>query len=60
MNKQPSNANSASPFDDGARIEVRGSVDYSQQHNRHPTLSLEKGEATDQATGMRSSRDYDY
>src|SRR5881409_2266546 len=47
-------AESASPLREGERIEVRGFTTYSQQRNPHPTLSLEKREATEDATGMRS------
>src|SRR6184192_657368 len=45
-------AESASPLREGERIEVRGFTTYSQQRNPHRTLSLEKGEATEDATGM--------
>src|SRR6266403_2130904 len=45
---------SASPLDEGERTEVRGLATRSQQHDPHPTLSLEKGEAREDATGMRS------
>jgi len=47
-------AESASPLREGERIEVIGFTTYSQQRNPHPTLSLEKREATEDATGMRS------
>jgi len=47
------NVKSASPLREGERSEVRGFTTYSQQRNHHPTLSLEKGEATEDATGMR-------
>ena len=47
------NVKSASPLREGERSEVRGFTTYSQQRNPHPTLSLEKGEATEDATGMR-------
>jgi phosphatidylserine decarboxylase len=63
-------AKSASPLREGERIacravaqrrrEVRGFTTHSQQQNPHPTLSLEKGEATDQAAGMQSCQDSDY
>src|SRR6266516_4534028 len=46
------NVKSASPLREGERSEVRGFTTYSQQRNPHPTLSLEKGEATEDATGM--------
>ncbi len=47
------NVKSVSPLREGERSEVRGFTTYSQQRNPHPTLSLEKGEATEDATGMR-------
>ena len=47
-------AESASPLREGERIEVRGFTTYSQQRNPHPTLSLGKGEATENATWTRS------
>jgi phosphatidylserine decarboxylase len=40
---------SASPLREGERIEVRGFTTHSQQQNPHPTLSLGKGEVTDEA-----------
>jgi phosphatidylserine decarboxylase len=43
-------AESASPFREGERIEVRGFTMYSQQRNPHPALSLEKGEAAANTT----------
>ena len=47
MNDQRATMKSASPLGEGERIEVRGVVKRSQQSdNPHPTLSLEKGEAT--------------
>src|SRR5438034_334009 len=52
--EQHASAESASPLREGERIEVRGFTTYSQQRNPHPTLSLEKREATEDATGMRS------
>ena len=46
MNEQLTNVKSASPLDEGERIEVKGFVKRSQQHKPHPTLSLERrGEA---------------
>jgi phosphatidylserine decarboxylase len=45
---------SASPLREGERSEVRGFATSLQRQNPHPTLSLEKGEATEDATGMRS------
>jgi len=41
---------SASPLDEGERTEVRGLATRSQQHDPHPTLSLEKGEAKKHGT----------
>src|SRR5881392_2834932 len=43
-------AKSASPLREGERTKVRGFTTHSQQQNPHPTLSLEKGEATENAT----------
>jgi phosphatidylserine decarboxylase len=53
-------AKSASPLREGERTDVRGVTTHSQQQNPHPTLSLQKGEATDQAAGMQSCQDSDY
>src|SRR5439155_13297973 len=44
----PASAKSASPFREGERTEVRGFATWSE--NPHPTLSLEKGEAAENAT----------
>src|SRR5216110_1706119 len=41
---------SASPLDEGERTEVRGLATRSKQHDPHPTLSLEKGEAKKSGT----------
>ena len=43
-------ASSASPLSEGERIEVRGFLDRLRLQNPHPALSLEKGEATENAT----------
>jgi phosphatidylserine decarboxylase len=43
-------AKSASPLRERERTKVRGFITHSQQQNPHPTLSLEKGEATENAT----------
>src|SRR6266496_1009151 len=43
-------AKSASPLREGGRTEVRGLTTHSQRQNPHPVLSLEKGEATENAT----------
>ncbi len=40
-------AKSASPLREGERTKVRGFTTHSQQQKPHPTLSLEKGEATE-------------
>jgi phosphatidylserine decarboxylase len=48
--EKDASAESASPLREGERIEVRGFTTYSQQRNPHPTLSLEKGEAAENAT----------
>jgi phosphatidylserine decarboxylase len=45
---------SASPLDEGERIEVRGFVTELQQHNSHPALSLEKGEAKNHGTRIEA------
>jgi len=44
----PETALIASPFAEGERIEVRGfSTNGAARRNPHPTLSFEKGEATE-------------
>jgi len=43
-------AKSASPLREGARTKVGGLTTHSQRQNPHPALSLEKGEATENAT----------
>src|SRR5437773_1392453 len=43
-------AKSASPLREGERTKVRGLTTHSQRQNPHPVLSLEKGEATENAT----------
>jgi phosphatidylserine decarboxylase len=43
-------AESASPLREGGRTEVRGFTTHSQGQNPHPALSLEKGEAAEDAT----------
>jgi phosphatidylserine decarboxylase len=43
-------AKSASPLREGERTKVRGLTTHSQRQNPHPALSLEKGEATEDAT----------
>src|SRR6266571_8071148 len=43
-------AKSASPLREGERTKVRGFTTHSQRQNPHPVLSLEKGEATENAT----------
>jgi len=48
--ERSASAKSASPLREGERIKVRGFTTHSQQQNPHPTLSLEKGEATENAT----------
>ncbi len=58
--EDPASAESAAPLGEEERIEVRGFVKRLPQQNPHPPVSLEKGEAADQAAGMRSSRDFDY
>jgi hypothetical protein len=46
MNAQRATMKSASPLGEGERIEVRGVIESAESDNPHPTLSLEKGEAT--------------
>jgi len=53
-------AKSASPLREGERTEVRGFTTHWQQQNPHPTLSLEKGEATENAARTQSRQDSDY
>ena len=60
MNDQRATMKSASPLAEGERIEVRGFVKRSQQHNPHPTLSLEKGEAMNRGMGIRSMQNFEY
>jgi hypothetical protein len=60
MNEQPTNAQSASPLGERDRFEVRGLRECANSDDPHPTLSLEKGEATDYAMGLRNPREFDY
>jgi hypothetical protein len=50
MNDQRATMKSASPLGKGERTKVRGFTTHSQQQNPHLTLSLEKKEATENAT----------
>src|SRR5438093_3785935 len=54
--EKQASAESASPLREEERIEVRGFTTYSQQRNPHPVLSLEKGEAAENATLMRTRK----
>jgi phosphatidylserine decarboxylase len=49
-NGRSASAKAASPLREGQRTTVRGFTTHSQQRNPHPTLSLEKGEATENAS----------
>jgi hypothetical protein len=49
MNGQPINVKSASPLGEGERIEVRELIESAESDHPHPSLSLEKGEATDKS-----------
>jgi hypothetical protein len=55
MNDQRNTMKSASPIGEGERIEVRGVIESAESDNPHPTLSLEKGEATRNANADESS-----
>src|SRR5436190_4310671 len=48
--ERSASAKSASPLREGERIKVRGFTTHSQQQNPHPTLSIETGVATENAT----------
>jgi hypothetical protein len=54
--EKQASAESASPLREEERIEVRGFTTYSQQRNPHPVLSLEKEEAPENATLMRTRK----
>ena len=59
MNEQHANTKSASPLGKGERIEVRGVTESSESDNPHPTLSLEKGEATARRLERKRSHAFD-